>query len=242
MNRPVRWRLLSAGTLTIALVVGAAPLSAGAASSEPRLENSAVAEAHRPGERVAESAVNLVVVQGRQPVRATNLAVAHSTCDGCRAVAASLQVVVVRGDGRTPVDVDAGNAALALNENCAGCEALADAHQLVVVTGPRTRLSPWVYLMVAMMRRTLAHTVGSDLPLAELRARIDTLADRLQNWVQSGLSDGWDMWDKTRADIDTRPPDRRMQEPEQEPTASPTAVAPAPASTPAPAADPTVTP
>jgi hypothetical protein len=171
--------------------------------------------------------------------------VAHSTCDDCRTVAASLQVVVVRGDGITPVDVDAGNAALALNENCTGCESLADAHQLVVVTGPRTRLSPWVYFAVAMIRRALAHTVDSGLPLAELKERIDTLAEHLQDAVQSGLTDGWSMRGKARADIDTRPdrPTRPTGTPE--PTASTTAATPAPTSAPDPtptAADPTVTP
>jgi hypothetical protein len=222
MIRAVRWRLLSAGTLSIALVVGV-PLSAGAAAADPHLvESSAVAEAEQPGERVAESSVDLVVVSGRQPVRATNFAVAHSTCDDCRTVAASFQVVVVRGDGTTPADVDAGNAALALNENCTGCESLADAHQLVVVIGPRTRLSPWVYLEVAMIRRSLARTVDSGLPLAELKARIDSLAEQLQDAVQSGLTDRLAMWDKVRADIDTRPTSTSAPSP----TASDPTVAP----------------
>ena len=209
MIRPVLWRALSTTTLSVTLLVGG-PLAAGAGAAAVRtVDSSAVAEAAQPGERVTRSSVDLVVLQGRQAVHATNVAVAHSTCDGCRTVAASLQVVVVRGDG-TPVDVEAGNAALALNEGCTGCESLADAHQLVVVTGPRTRLSPWVHVYVAMLRRSLAQTVASDLPLPELKTQIDTLAEHLRDTVQAGLTDRRAMWDKALADIGTKrePPPR----------------------------------
>jgi hypothetical protein len=132
-------------------------------------------------------------------VHATNFAVAHSTCDGCRSVAASIQVVVVRGG--TGASLDAGNAALAVNEGCTSCESLADAHQVVLVVGPRTTLAGWVHQAEPRLRAELADLVASDLPLPELQVRIDALADRVQDIAQSALTEHGSARASARADL-----------------------------------------
>jgi hypothetical protein len=195
----VPWRILSATALTVALVAGGPWGAASAAEGGGRsIDSSAVAEAAGvPGAHLARSSLDLVFAPGGR-VHATNVAVAHSTCDGCRSVAASIQVVVVRGPNP---GVDAGNAALALNEGCTSCESLADAHQVVLLVGPRTTLAGWVHLAVQGLRAELADLVSSDLPLAALQLRIDALADRLQDVAQSALTVHGSARSSARADL-----------------------------------------
>lgn len=191
-------RILSAAALSVALVAGGPWGAASAAEGGGRsLDTSAVAEATVPGTHLASSSLDLVFAPGGR-VHATNFAVAHSTCDGCRSVAASVQVVVVRGTG---TNVDAGNAALAVNEACASCESLADAHQVVLVVGPRTTLAGWVRQAELRLRAELADLVASDLPLVELQLRIDALADRLQDVAQSALTEHGSARSSARADL-----------------------------------------
>jgi hypothetical protein len=174
---------------------GAASAAEGSGRS---IDSSAVAEAAGvPGAHLARSSLDLVFVPGGR-VHATNFAVAHSSCDGCRSVAASVQVVVVRDKG---TDVDAGNAALAFNQACSSCESLADAHQVVLVVGPRTTLAGWVQQAVQGLRAELADLVARDLPLAELQVRIDVLADRLQDVAQSALTEHGSARSSARADL-----------------------------------------
>jgi hypothetical protein len=194
----VPWRTLSAAALAAALVAGGPWGAASAADGGGRsIDSSAVAEATAPGTRLARSSLDLVFVPGGR-VHATNFAVAHSSCDGCRSVAASVQVVVVRDKG---TDVDAGNAALAFNQACSSCESLADAHQVVLVVGPRTTLAGWVHQAVQGLRAELADLVARDLPLAELQVRIDALADRLQDVAQSALTEHGSARSSARADL-----------------------------------------
>ena len=179
------------------------PAARGAPPPPPRAaaEASTAARSPRPsvaGTHLARSSLDLVFAPGGHWVHATNFAVAHSTCDGCRSVAASIQVVVVRDKGAS---VDAGNAALALNEGCTSCESLADAHQVVLLVGPRTTLAGWVHQAVQDLRAELADLVASDLPLAELQLRIDALADRLQDTAQSALTEHGSSRASARADL-----------------------------------------
>ena len=197
MPSRVPWRILSAAALTVALVAGGPWGAASAAEGGRAIESSAVAEAAAPGAHLARSSLDLVFAPGGR-VRATNFAVAHSSCDGCRSVAASVQVVVVRDKG---TDVDAGNAALAFNEACTSCESLADAHQVVLVVGPRTTLAGWVQQAEVRLRAELADLVASDLPLAELQLRIDALAGQLLDVAQAALTEHGSARSSARADL-----------------------------------------
>jgi hypothetical protein len=105
-------------------------------------------------------------------VTATNLAVAHTTCDGCRAVALSFQVVVA---DRGPTSLDVTNVALALNEECTRCESLAVAYQLVLATDDRAWLSGAGHRQLAQLRGELRALARSDAPLEEVRSRAEAL-------------------------------------------------------------------
>ena len=204
MPSRVPWRILSATAVTVTLVAGGPWGAASAAEGGGRsIDSSAVAEAGVPGTHLARSSLDVVFAPGGHWVHATNFAVAHSTCDGCRSVAASIQVVVVRDKGAS---VDAGNAALAFNEGCTSCESLADAHQVVLLVGPRTTLAGWVHQTEMRMRAELADLVASDLPLAELQLRIDALADRLQDAAQAALTEHGNSRSSARADLAGPPP------------------------------------
>ncbi len=117
-------------------------------------------------------------------VTATNLAVAHTTCDGCRAVALSFQVVVA---DRGPANLDVTNVALALDERCTGCESLALAYQLVLATDDRAWLSGAGHRQLAQLRRELRALARSDMPLEEIRARAESLMADVTAAVSSNL-------------------------------------------------------
>ena len=117
-------------------------------------------------------------------VTATNLAVAHTTCDGCRAVALSFQVVVV---DRGPTSLDVSNLALALNESCTGCESLAVAYQLVVATDDRAWLAGAGHGQLAQLRRELRALAWSEAPLEEIQASADALMAETTAAVSANL-------------------------------------------------------
>jgi hypothetical protein len=117
-------------------------------------------------------------------VTATNVAVAHTTCDGCRAVALSFQVVVA---DRGPTNLDVANVALALNEDCTGCESLAVAYQLVLATDDRAWLSGAGHRQLAQVRRELRALARSDAPLEEIQARAESLMADVTAAVSSNL-------------------------------------------------------
>ena len=117
-------------------------------------------------------------------VTATNLAAAHATCDGCRAVALSFQVVVADGG---PTSLDLANLALALNEGCTGCESLAVAYQLVLATDDGAWLSGAGHRELAQLRRELRALARSDAPLEEIQARAEGLMADVTAAVSSNL-------------------------------------------------------
>lgn len=115
-------------------------------------------------------------------VTATNAAVAYTSCDGCRAVALSFQVVVADGD---PTSLDVGNLALAMNENCEGCESVAVAFQLVLASDQRLVLTRNGRQQLDTLRRELRQLARSDLPVAE----IQTTAEAMMGRVATVLAD-----------------------------------------------------
>jgi hypothetical protein len=117
-------------------------------------------------------------------VTATNLAAAHTTCDGCRAVSLSFQVVVA---DRGPTSLDVANLALALNEGCTGCESLAVAYQLVLASDDRAWLSGAGHRQLAQLRRELRALTRSDAPLEEIQARAEGLMADVTAAVSSNL-------------------------------------------------------
>jgi hypothetical protein len=161
----------------------AAPLRA-TADAGPVVRSGVQAEAFVDGQRVGRSALTLRIVHG--PVLAAdNTAVAYSHCDGCETVAASLQVVVARGD---VTDVKVTNQAVAVNEACTDCRALAVARQLIVVTDQDIRNSK-VFREIAELRLSLHRMVYDGRPLVDLQADIDALMARVTQAVLDALQE-----------------------------------------------------
>jgi hypothetical protein len=105
-------------------------------------------------------------------VTATNAAVAYTSCDGCRAVALSFQVVVADGG---PTAIDVGNLAAAVNEGCTGCESLAVAYQVVLTSDRRLRLTDTGRRELADLRGQLRALSHSDQPLTDVAAQAQSL-------------------------------------------------------------------
>jgi len=117
-------------------------------------------------------------------VAATNVALAHATCDGCRAVSLSFQVVVA---GRAPASLQLGNLALASNEGCQQCESLAVAYQLVVTSDDRAWLSGRGHGQLVQLRQQLWSLARSGAPLEQVRTQADGLMGQLTAAVGANL-------------------------------------------------------
>jgi hypothetical protein len=131
-------------------------------------------------------------------VGVVNLAVAVSDCDGCEAVAVSLQVVLVTA--RHP-RVDAANRALSSTVGCHHCTSLAIATQLVVATPTLVRLAPATARRVSLARDRLRQLASGDgQPSAQVGRRVAGLSARLEATIMR------DVRQRTRPD---RPPGRQ---------------------------------
>ncbi len=108
----------------------------------------------------------------------SNAAVAFASCDSCRTVAISIQVVLAMAETDA---VTTENLALAYNFQCSECETLAAAYQFVFATGERLRFTPEGSRRVADIRRRLQQLRQIQLTLHDLALHVDALADEL--WV-----------------------------------------------------------
>ena len=180
MTPRTAWRPVLAALLAVA----AAPaLSAGPASAARTGPASAAMTGHRlvDDRRVVQAtrdgsalgASRLGVHRTRTTgVDATNAAVAYASCDGCRAVALSFQVVIAE---RGPLDVAADNLALAVTEGCTGCEALALAYQVVVTSPGRAHISDRGHRRLESVRHRLRSLAHSRKPLTQVRSEASAL-------------------------------------------------------------------
>jgi len=190
-----RWVVaVAAGT---ALALGPASLASAHQGAHQRgtatFDDQEVVELTTSGTR---SASGLEYHQTRaDSVTATNAAVAYAACDGCRAVALSVQVVVADGG---PSSLDLGNVAVAMTEECTGCEAVAVAYQLVVASDDRLRLSRAGHRELAGLRRDLRRLARSDLAPLDVQAQ----ADALMAQVTATLADELEVRVRVRCDRD----------------------------------------
>lgn len=118
-------------------------------------------------------------------VDATNAAVAYASCDDCRTVAASLQVVLAMGevDSITPE-----NLAVAVNNQCTSCETLAAAYQYVYGNGQPVRFTPEGNQRLADIRRRLQQLrQGDELTVEQLAAELDALGEEVGTVVYTEL-------------------------------------------------------
>ena len=114
----------------------------------------------------------------------TNTAVAYARCESCRTVAISFQIVLAMG---SPSVVTPQNVAVAVNEQCRLCDTFAGAYQFVVGTGGPVKLTAEGRRELARIRYELRRLGRSDLPIAELRLRVNALADRVREVLRTEL-------------------------------------------------------
>jgi putative peptide zinc metalloprotease protein len=173
MRKLTRIILLAAVLLTVA----AAPTPALAA------DDAAVAVNLRDGAEIIRFSFHIRQTLN-EVVDDSNAAVAYASCEDCRTIALSIQVILVLSD---PDTVTPENLALAINEGCISCETLASAYQFVLGTGGHVRFTDEGRRRLAALRRELLELISSGLPIAELQAKIDELMDELREILENDL-------------------------------------------------------
>jgi putative peptide zinc metalloprotease protein len=173
MRKLTRIILLAAVLLSVAAV----PAPALAA------DDAAVAINLRDGVEVIRFSFNIRQTLS-EVVDDSNAAVAYASCEDCRTIALSIQVILVLSN---PDIVTPENLALAINEGCTSCETLASAYQFVLGTGGHVRFTAEGRQRLAALRKELLELIRSGLPIAELQARLDQLMDELRDILKNDL-------------------------------------------------------
>jgi len=167
--------------VTLLIVLAGAWYSPAALASG---DTAAVAVNTKDGASVFRLAFSIKRVGG-DVVDNANAAVSYASCDSCRTVALSIQIVLVTGD---PETVTPENVALAINVDCTSCETLASAYQWVLGTDEQNvRFSPEGQVAINQIRKELRELGASDLPVDELQARVKQLMLRLGEVLKTEL-------------------------------------------------------
>lgn len=177
-------RLAAAVSTCLGLVFTTAQLASAAAPAHRAFADQRVVQLRGAAGQARGAAALSYHQTHADGVTATNVALAHATCDGCRAVSLSFQVVVA---GRAPASLALGNVALASNEGCRQCESLAVAYQLVVTSDGRAWLSGRGHGRLVQLRQQLWSLARSDAPLEQVRTEADALMDELTAAVAANL-------------------------------------------------------
>lgn len=201
--------------LTIAAVGPAAAWAQGEGNDEIRPDdNAAIAINTEDDSSVVDFAFEIRRVAG-DVVDNENAAVAFNQCERCRSVAVAIQIVLVVG---SPSIVTPGNVAVAVNNECTLCESLAMAYQFVIGVPDDFHFSGQAMSEIKHIRNEIRKLMDDDLSIAELRARIDELADRLRVVVRADIKRAEER--KQKRDDEERA--RRPQPPPPPPAAVPT--------------------
>lgn len=177
MNHAIRRHLLVLGAIAAAAVGAASPTSAAAQDS------AAVAVNTRDESSIFRLAFNIRRVTD-DVVDETNAAVAYASCQDCRTVAISIQVLLVASD---PSVVSPENLALAYNQDCTLCNTFASAYQLVLGDGTLLRFTAAGSQEIAQIRRELEALRNQDLSNDELDSQLDAIVVRLQGVLDTEL-------------------------------------------------------
>lgn len=179
----LRTRRLVAPLLAALLL--ALGLSVATASPAHAQDTSAVAVNDKDGSSLFKFAFDVRRVMNGV-VDQQNAAVAYATCEDCRTVAVSIQLVLVMSD---PDVVTPENYAIAVNEGCTSCETMALAYQVVVGTGGPVRFTSEGNKRLAEIRKAL-HDLNKnqeDMSLEEIKAAVDALVAEMKDIVATEL-------------------------------------------------------
>lgn len=169
--------------LSIALVVASTVATMPTASAQNQ-DSAAVAVNQKDGKSVFKLAFSVRRVMN-DDVDADNAAVAYASCNDCRTIVASIQVVLVMAD---PGSVTTDNLAMALNYQCSSCETMALAYQYVVGNGQPVRFTADGNRRLADVRRRLQELRRrNDLTLEQLAGEVAALAAEVAEVVGTEL-------------------------------------------------------
>jgi putative peptide zinc metalloprotease protein len=212
-----RLSLFLVSLLLAAALAGVSPAAAWAEESDDggSADNAAVAINTKDGKSIFDFAFSIRRVAG-DVVDETNAAVAYNECEECRAVAVAIQIVLVVGH---PSVVTPTNLAVAVNYQCTLCESLAMAYQFVIGVPAGFDFSKDALEEIRRIRQEIKRLGKEDLPLDELRTRIDALADRLRTILRDEIAH-YEEREKRRAGDDDR--ERRPSPPRPPPPSTTT--------------------
>ena len=184
MNRIRRLLLVSVLGLAVA-ASSAAGLRAQETENGSSPDTAAVAINTRDGSTVFRVAF-MIFPNPRDVVDNTNIAFAFSSCEACKTIAVSFQVVLVTGD---PSVVTPENFAIAINFECTDCQTLASAYQWVLSTGGQVTFTPEGREEIAQIRKELRllMSTAESLTVFEIQEQIDALALRLAEVLANEL-------------------------------------------------------
>jgi putative peptide zinc metalloprotease protein len=191
-------QILVATLLAVLLVGGAAPPAFAQ-------DDSAVAINEEDGTSIFKLAFHIRRITD-EVVDPTNLALAYSSCENCRTVAISIQVVLVASDPRI---VAPENLALAVNFECTMCETFASAYQFVLGTGDDFHFSKEGRRAIRDIHKQLRDLRHSELSIPELDAEVDRLADELFAVIKKEIAAQEDDEDDDDDDTDDDTDDER---------------------------------
>lgn len=211
--------------IIVALAVGAAA----PAPARAQGDTVAVAINTRDGTDLFKFAFNIRRVM-QDTVDQSNAAVAYASCEACRTVAISLQIVLVMGD---PETVTPENLALAINQDCVYCDTAAFAYQFVLGGDGLMRFTSDALTQLQDLRRRIAALKDSGLTDAEIQVELDKAADEIREILRTGIqpvgpTDETEEERPAETPTPTATPEEEAtpaptQEPESTPTAEPTA-------------------
>jgi putative peptide zinc metalloprotease protein len=171
---------LIAALATVALLTS----MVGSAAPAGAQDNSAVAVNKKDGKSVFKLAFQVKKTMDSD-VDAKNSAVAYASCDGCRTVAAAIQVVLVMDD---PDSISAENTAVSINSQCSECETLAVAHQIVFASGDDMKFTPeGKRRLRELKKRFKALQRRDDLTLQQIADEIAIIAGEVAEVVDTEL-------------------------------------------------------
>jgi putative peptide zinc metalloprotease protein len=113
-----------------------------------------------------------------------NIAFAFASCEGCSSIAIAFQIVLVSG---SPSVVIPENYAIALNFECIDCATLASAYQFVLGVDGNVHFSAEGNRALAEIRKQIRELAQSELPVDDLQAELDLLADELRTVLAEEL-------------------------------------------------------
>ncbi len=128
MSRGPATSLMRLRATLFALAIVFLGLAGAVTAPAAQADNAAVAINEEDGSSIFEFAFDVRKVAG-DVVDEQNTAVAYSSCESCRTIAISIQIVLVVSD---PNILTPENVAVAVNEDCTLCETMAAAYQFVV--------------------------------------------------------------------------------------------------------------